>query len=320
MLPGEDSTGSDQEEQFTKNHYDDPKLSRQAEKDLPMNPGEDCAMFFGLEVLDSNQYQVVGTGTSKRLVISGGAAIKSSIDQQHQQPGDQHDDQIDEGKTNEPRKKRKSEKKSKTDGDGNDKVDLPESQTSKSQGKDVKYSRLTSIDEDASSPESSEQHSISPDQLATIQSTWSQASGGASLHTRLLESLCRLGFTSPTPIQATTLAASIMGRRNLVGAAPTGSGKTLAFLLPILNHILEQDETGRHKDDKNNRKSCIQALIMTPTRELATQIHTECDKLLPGHCVTLVGGIALVKQKRLLNTKKPSIVIATPGRLWAMVS
>jgi superfamily II DNA/RNA helicase len=53
--------------------------------------------------------------------------------------------------------------------------------------------------------------------------------------------------------------------------------------------------------------------------ELATQIQAECEKLVPNQCVTLVGGIALVKQKRLLSTKKPSIIVATPGRLWAMV-
>jgi len=64
----------------------------------------------------------------------------------------------------------------------------------------------------------------------------------------------------------------------------------------------------------------LQALIVTPTRELATQIHTECEKLVQKQCVTLVGGIALVKQKRLLSTKKPPIVVATPGRLWAMLS
>lgn len=91
----------------------------------------------------------------------------------------------------------------------------------------------------------------------------------------------------------------------------------MAFLIPILNQILEQQS--ETPDDADQQKRHMQALIMTPTRELATQIHAECDKLLPNQCVTLVGGIALVKQARLLNTKKPPIVIATPGRLWAMV-
>jgi len=73
-----------------------------------------------------------------------------------------------------------------------------------------------------------------------------------------------------------------------------------------------------------DRKPVTHAFILLPLVifdiELATQIYGECEKLVPNECVTLVGGIALVKQKRLLSTKKPAIVVATPGRLWAMVS
>ncbi|KAL3905570.1 MAG: hypothetical protein SGILL_009624, partial [Bacillariaceae sp.] len=102
--------------------------------------------------------------------------------------------------------------------------------------------------------------------------------------------------------------------------------KTLAFLIPILNHLLEQKSEAESDDGNIEAKTSatqndyIEALIMTPTRELATQIHNECDKLLPNQCVTLVGGIALVKQARMLRTKKPPIVVATAGRLWAMLS
>ena len=98
------------------------------------------------------------------------------------------------------------------------------------------------------------------------------------------------------------------------------TGKTLAFLIPILNHLLEQKENNIDNEEMDEKPAAVQALMMTPTRELATQIHAECDKLLPNQCVTLVGGIAMVKQVRILKTKKPSVVIATPGRLWAMVS
>lgn len=150
-----------------------------------------------------------------------------------------------------------------------------------------------------------------------MQSSWSRSTGGASLHDTLLESLHRVGFATPTPIQAATLSASTMGRRNLVGAAPTGSGKTLAFLLPILNNMLQKKD---EETEDNVPEKKLQALIMTPTRELATQIYAECEKLVPNECVTLVGGIALVKQKRLLSTKRPSVIVATPGRLWAMLS
>jgi superfamily II DNA/RNA helicase len=70
---------------------------------------------------------------------------------------------------------------------------------------------------------------------------------------------------------------------------------------------------------ENEKNAPPQAVIVTPTRELATQIQQECNKLSPNQCVTLVGGIAIVKQARILQTKRPPIIIGTPGRLWAMV-
>jgi ATP-dependent RNA helicase DDX24/MAK5 len=150
-----------------------------------------------------------------------------------------------------------------------------------------------------------------PERILEIQMAWSSATGGALLQEQLCKSLAKLGYSHPTPIQAATLSAAIMGRRNLVGAAPTGSGKTLAFLLPILQHLLEQDEADENK--------VVQALILTPTRELAQQIQKECENILPKQCISLTGGIALVKQARLLQSK-PRVIVATPGRLWAMVS
>ena len=90
-------------------------------------------------------------------------------------------------------------------------------------------------------------------------------------------------------------------------------GKTLAYLLPILAHLLQQDEKNQNVDRK------IQALILAPTRELALQVQKECNKLLPGLCGTLVGGMSTHKQERVLRQNKPHIIIATPGRLWEMV-
>ncbi|KAG7355059.1 DEAD/DEAH box helicase domain protein [Nitzschia inconspicua] len=320
FLSGDDSKVSreadskDEEETLANNHYDNIKLSRQAEKDLPMNPGEDCAMFYGLEVLDSSHYEVVGSGSSKCLVIMERSSEEGQVTKQKQDHAER-----DSGATdNESRKKRKAEKKASKSKNEDRMVE-----TEVSQPKSTKMMQLHGPGDVGSSAGKENKMSFSPEQLAALQSSWREASGGAHLHDRLVESLCRQGFETPTPIQAATLSASILGRRNLVGAAPTGSGKTIAFLLPILNHLLLEEDTGVTMDNDSqsrNRSSSIQALIMTPTRELATQIHSECDKLLPGQCVTLVGGIALVKQKRLLDTKKPPIVIATPGRLWAMLS
>lgn len=64
---------------------------------------------------------------------------------------------------------------------------------------------------------------VSQQDMESIRVPWSIATGGVYLHPKLCTSLFRLGFTSPTPIQSSTLAASILGQRDIVGAAPTGS-------------------------------------------------------------------------------------------------
>ena len=76
----------------------------------------------------------------------------------------------------------------------------------------------------------------------------------------LLRALEASGHTHPTPIQSATIPAVLAGR-DVIGAAPTGSGKTLAFALPILQGLT--DATGAQR--------ATQALVMTPTRELAEQ-------------------------------------------------
>ena len=113
--------------------------------------------------------------------------------------------------------------------------------------------------------------------LLTLQTAWT-----TPLHTTLLSSLYNLGYTYPTPIQSATLSAAILGRRDIVGAAPTGSGKTLSYGLPILQWLLEQDvnegihqnENDQHDGDtkRNNEtkeRLPLQALILVPTREVS---------------------------------------------------
>lgn len=172
--------------------------------------------------------------------------------------------------------------------------------------------------------------------IESLQTSWSAQTGGVTLHPHLCQALLRQEFWVPTPVQSAALPAAILGRRNIVGAAPTGSGKTLAFLLPIGQFLLQQHQTdcdeGNNKDGKiNDRKrndsiskvewkQPLQALILTPTRELALQIHAESEKLLgKGLTGTLVGGLAHAKQIRVLEKKRPPILVATPGRLWEMV-
>lgn len=120
----------------------------------------------------------------------------------------------------------------------------------------------------------------------------------------LLErALEEIQFTEPTAIQQKAIPI-LMSGKDLIAQAETGSGKTGAFLIPILAHLLE--------NPKSN------ALILSPTRELAQQIGQFVSSLTnffkPFHSVNLVGGADIRKQFRALQ-KKPRIIVATPGRL-----
>jgi ATP-dependent RNA helicase DDX24/MAK5 len=341
------------------NHYDNPKLIRNASKDLPVRPGEDVAFFYGLEVLENYTSTSITTSTStnkytnQASIDAAASPVVASTEKDTTKVSDSAAGTKTKTKTKESKKKKKKKNKKTAASRENDPHDQEQEQN-QIQGKlpqhavesspadakgtkseepkkkkqktkpehDASVSSRSSVAaNEASSSQDKEDVAkmtvISQDKLWEVSTSWSQATAGAVLHPHLIESLAKMGFDHPTPIQAATLSGAIMGRRNLVGAAPTGSGKTLAFLLPILQAVLEQrQEQPAHT---TNATATVQAVIVTPTRELATQIHSECDKLVPNQCVSLVGGIALVKQKRLLLQKKPPILIGTPGRLWATV-
>lgn len=88
---------------------------------------------------------------------------------------------------------------------------------------------------------------------------------------RSLDVIKKLGYDAPTPIQSQAIPA-IMSGRDVIGVAKTGSGKTMAFVLPLLRHINDQRPLEPMEGPM--------ALIMTPTRELAVQIHRECKPFL----------------------------------------
>ncbi|KAJ9072278.1 pre-mRNA processing RNA-helicase [Entomophthora muscae] len=123
-----------------------------------------------------------------------------------------------------------------------------------------------------------------------------------------LEVIRKRGFVSPTPIQAQAIPA-IMSGRDVIGVAKTGSGKTLAFLLPMFRHIRDQRPL-------ENGEGPI-AVILTPTRELATQIHKDCKfflKPLGLRAVCLYGGAGM--QSQINDIKRGAeIVVCTPGRM-----
>ena len=128
----------------------------------------------------------------------------------------------------------------------------------------------------------------------------------------LLKALAQAGYTTPTPIQAQAIPPALEGR-DLQGIAQTGTGKTAAFCLPLL-HRLSQDQT-------RPRRTTCRALILTPTRELAGQIHDSIRGYGRGlglRSTLAVGGMPIRRQIRDLEPGL-DILVATPGRLLDLV-
>lgn len=118
----------------------------------------------------------------------------------------------------------------------------------------------------------------------------------------------KLGYEQTTSIQAQAIPA-IMSGRDVIGVAKTGSGKTIAFLLPMFRHIRDQRPL-------DNMEGPI-GLIMTPTRELATQIHKECKPFLKAlnlRAVCAYGGAPIKDQIADLK-RGAEIIVCTPGRM-----
>jgi ATP-dependent RNA helicase RhlE len=113
-----------------------------------------------------------------------------------------------------------------------------------------------------------------------------------------------LGYSKPTPIQAAALPPGLAGR-DVLACAMTGSGKTAAFVLPILQRLI-----GR-------RDRATRALVLTPTRELAAQVHEQFEALgrhTTIRSVAVFGGVNPGPQERALRSGV-DVVVATPGRL-----
>jgi ATP-dependent RNA helicase RhlE len=122
------------------------------------------------------------------------------------------------------------------------------------------------------------------------------------LHPRVLAGVKKLGYKTPTPIQAQAIPI-IMKGGDVMGLAQTGTGKTAAFILPIL-HKLQEGPRGK-----------VRVLIVSPTRELAQQIHDAIEELDSGlRSVTLYGGVSINPQIQKLK-RGAEIVVACPGRL-----
>ncbi|MEJ2487709.1 MAG: DEAD/DEAH box helicase, partial [Anaerolineales bacterium] len=125
-----------------------------------------------------------------------------------------------------------------------------------------------------------------------------------NLDSRLITGINHAGYDQPTPIQESAIPLAMAGS-DLIGTAQTGTGKTAAFVLPILHKLL------------NRPRNQTRALIITPTRELAEQIHQTIYDLGKGtglRSVSIYGGVGAQPQINALR-RGVEIVVACPGRL-----
>ena len=123
----------------------------------------------------------------------------------------------------------------------------------------------------------------------------------------LLVFINNAGYTKPTSIQSLVLPAAMAGK-DVLASAPTGTGKTAAFILPIAQHLLDYPRT---------KPGFPRVLILSPTRELALQIHEQSESLTALTKIksgVITGGVNYGSHKEIL-TETTDILIATPGRL-----
>ncbi len=119
----------------------------------------------------------------------------------------------------------------------------------------------------------------------------------------ILNSITKIGFEKPTPIQEQAIPVAIKGS-DILGSAQTGTGKTAAFALPMVCHLLKNPDAS--------------ALVLLPTRELAAQVVDATRKMMGNvnhlKIALLIGGESMVKQLQDLK-RSPKIIVGTPGRI-----
>lgn len=131
----------------------------------------------------------------------------------------------------------------------------------------------------------------------------------------LQKAVAHEGYKTPTPIQEQAIPVVLAGK-DILGCAQTGTGKTASFVLPLLQRMHEQkllNGTSGHQ---------VKALILTPTRELATQIHESIEnygRFLNLKSVVIYGGVSQSRQVSDLR-RGCDFIVATPGRLMDLMN
>jgi len=128
------------------------------------------------------------------------------------------------------------------------------------------------------------------------------------------KAISRINYSNPTPIQEQCIPVVLSGR-DVLASAQTGTGKTAAFCLPLLDLVANKP---KHKHKRNISPD---VLILSPTRELATQIEQELKRFshfMDTNIVAVVGGVSYKLQNKLLKSNV-NFLVATPGRLMDLV-
>jgi len=129
----------------------------------------------------------------------------------------------------------------------------------------------------------------------------------------ILKALVHEGYEAPSPIQSEAIPKLLSGR-DLLGCAQTGTGKTAAFAIPILQMLYKQNV-------KNTSKRTLRALVLTPTRELASQVaqsFTDYGRYTGLKTIAIFGGVGQQLQVSALRSGV-DVLVATPGRLCDLI-
>ena len=142
------------------------------------------------------------------------------------------------------------------------------------------------------------------------------------LSAQLLKALSEKGYSQPSPIQAKAIPAVLTGK-DVMAAAQTGTGKTASFTLPMLELLANGESSAKQKaPTKANKGNGVRALVLTPTRELAAQVHDNIrvySQYLPVKAEVVFGGVKINPQMMRLRGGV-DILVATPGRLLDLYS